>query len=170
MPLSLALKAHGCYNNMAVTVRYLLDCGAQPQIRSGWDNTKQDNRFVIAFGVSKNEIAWFCVNNYEKAPELFQAALNGDLKLVEAQGLHGGQEVGDRATLVLRRLGEATISNSSESADDTYLNQEDWKYDLAVSPSADVVDEHQVYRLSPSGGERNKIPEIIFGIILVRIA
>ncbi|RSL41511.1 hypothetical protein CEP53_012712 [Fusarium sp. AF-6] len=60
--------------------------------RSGWDNSKRDNRFVLAFGVAEDGTAWFSLaadswNRPSKGADLLVAALKGDLKTVEALGI-----------------------------------------------------------------------------------
>lgn len=60
--------------------------------RAGWDNSRRDNRFVLAFGVAEDQTAWFSLGadswqQASKSAELLDAALKGDLKTVETLGL-----------------------------------------------------------------------------------
>ncbi|KAI8663262.1 HET domain-containing protein [Fusarium keratoplasticum] len=60
--------------------------------RAGWDNSRRDNRFVLAFGVAEDGTAWLSLaadswTRPSKGAELLAAALKGDLKAVEALGL-----------------------------------------------------------------------------------
>jgi len=119
--------------------------------KTDWDNTMQDNRFIIAFGVEiveGQEDPWYRVGSYNNQPTLLEAALKNEIDHVKLYGRSGWEA--DRHELFwLERHG---VTHFREPTVGTFasmeLTRQTWNAALSVSLSRKVRCGHQVYSIT----------------------
>jgi hypothetical protein len=139
--------------------------------RSEWDNTMEDNRFIIAFGVSNDGAAWVSHGSSRK-DELFAAAIKGNMDMVERHGTVRFKAKDDVSILTLNRLGQVTLSTtnlekSSDAKPEVTLFQEHWRFHLQVSLSQTTINGYSSYCVELD----EYIPQVdwIWGLVLAGI-
>ncbi|KAJ3460799.1 hypothetical protein MRS44_011666 [Fusarium solani] len=125
--------------------------------RAGWDNSRRDNRFVLAFGVAEDGTAWFSLaadswTRPSKGAELLAAALKGDLKSVEALGFGLWKEHKQKETEHKELWGHEQLPQSltfirrGPTMLPTGLSEQ--PYTLEVDIGRGHLDGHEVYRVT----------------------
>ncbi|KAI0910547.1 HET domain protein [Ustulina deusta] len=104
--------------------------------RSEWDNTMEDNRFIIAFGVSNESMVWVS-HGYGGNDPLFAAAIRGDLDNVESHGIFRFKTRSDESFIRLNRLGEVhtwtTRDSDGKSTTEVYQHHQQFGLHTSIS-------------------------------------